>query len=70
MMLTKYHKVLYSEYMEFLRTKQIAKILNLRTITIRRWIEKGILPAYKFGTELRIEKVEFEKFIKERRIKS
>jgi excisionase family DNA binding protein len=55
--------------MEFYSTRQIAKILNLRTITIRRWIERGMLPAYKFGTELRIDKVEFEKFIKERRIK-
>jgi len=67
--LTKYLKVIYSKAMEFYSTKQIAKILNLKTITIRRWIDKGILPAYKFGTELRIDKVEFEKFVKERRIK-
>jgi excisionase family DNA binding protein len=56
--------------MEFYTTKQIAKILNLKTITIRRWIAKGMLQAYKFGTELRIDKDEFEKFIKERKIKS
>ncbi|MCX6731081.1 MAG: helix-turn-helix domain-containing protein [Candidatus Roizmanbacteria bacterium] len=55
--------------MEFYTTRQIAKILDLKTITIRRWIDKGILPAYRFGTELRIDKTEFEKFVKERRIK-
>jgi len=55
--------------MEFYSTKEIAKILKLKTITIRRWITKGILPAYKFDTELRIDKKEFEKFIKERRTK-
>jgi len=52
----------------FYTTKQIAKMLNLKTVTIRRWIDKGELPAYKFGKELRIDKREFEKFIKERRV--
>ena len=67
--LTKHYKALYSKAMnEFYSTRQIAKILNLKTLTIRRWIEKGELPAYKFGKELRIDKVEFEKFVNERRI--
>jgi len=67
--LTKYYKIIYSEAMEiFYTTKQIAKMLNLKTVTIRRWIDKGELPAYKFGKELRIDKREFEKFIKERRV--
>jgi len=62
--------MIYSEAMqEFYTTRQIAKILNLKTTTIRSWIDRGLLPAYKFGKELRIDKSEFEKFIKERRIK-
>jgi len=67
--LTKYHKVLYSEYMEFLTTKQLAKILGVKTVTIRRWIDKGELSGYKFGKELRVEKQDFEKFISLRKIK-
>lgn len=68
-MLTKYYKVIYNELMEFLTTKQLAKLLGVQTVTIRRWIERGELPAYKIGKELRVDKIEFEKFVKERRVK-
>ena len=53
---------------EFYSTRQIAKMLDLKTITIRRWIDKGALQAYKLGKELRIKKEDFEKFLRERRI--
>ena len=68
-MLTKYQIVLYSEYMEFLTTKQLAKILGVKTVTIRRWIDKGELPGYKIGKELRVEKQDFERFISSRKVK-
>lgn len=55
--------------MEFLNTKQLARLLGVQTVTIRRWIEKGELPAYKIGKELRVDKVDFEKFVKERRVR-
>jgi putative molybdopterin biosynthesis protein len=54
---------------KFYSTRQIAKMLNLKTITIRRWIDKGLLPAYKLGKELRVNKNDFDKFLKERKIK-
>lgn len=54
---------------EFYSTRQIAKMLDLKTITIRRWIDKGALQAYKLGKELRIKKVDFDLFLKERRVK-
>ncbi len=55
---------------EYYSTRQIAKMLDLKTITIRRWIERGLLKAYKLGKELRVNKKDFEKFLEERRIKS
>ena len=55
--------------MEFLNTKQLARLLGVQTVTIRRWIEKGELPAYKIGKELRVDKVDFENFVKERRVR-
>lgn len=55
---------------EYLSTKLIAKSLGLKTITIRRWIEKKLLPAYKIGKELRIKKVDFDKFMNDRRVKA
>ena len=54
---------------EFLSTRQIAKMLGLKTITIRRWIEKGLLQAYKLGKEHRIKKADLDKFLEERRVK-
>jgi len=54
---------------EFHTTRQIAKLLDLKTVTIRRWIQKGQLKAYKLGKEMRISKKDFESFLNERRIK-
>lgn len=68
--MTKYHKVIYSELMnEYQSTKQIAKLLGVKTFTIRRWIDKGLLPAYKIGKELRIKRTDLDKFISDRRVK-
>ena len=50
-------------------TKRVAKILEVKTITIRRWIQSGKLIAYKIGKELRIKKSDLDKFMKERRVK-
>lgn len=45
---------------------EVAKILNLSIITIRRYIkDKKIQGFYKMGKEYRIEKEDLEKFIKE-----
>lgn len=50
-------------------TKHIAKMLEVKTITIRRWIKKGLIPAFMLEKELRIKKSDFEKFMTERRVK-
>lgn len=45
---------------------EVAKILSLSIITIRRYIkDKKIQGFYKMGKEYRIEKEDLEKFIKE-----
>jgi excisionase family DNA binding protein len=45
---------------------EVAKILNLSIVTIRRYIKlKKIKGFYKMGKEYRIEKLDLEKFIKE-----
>lgn len=57
---------------EYLSTKQIAKILGVRTITIRRWIAKGKLPAISLGEiqkDYRVSKKDFEKFLEERKVR-
>lgn len=50
-------------------TKRVAKILDVKTITIRRWIQSGKLIAYKIGKELRIKKSDLDSFLNSRRVK-
>ncbi|OGG39171.1 hypothetical protein A3J20_05360 [Candidatus Gottesmanbacteria bacterium RIFCSPLOWO2_02_FULL_42_29] len=56
---------------EYLSTKQISQILGVQPITVRRWIQKGILPAIALGEinkEYRIAKKDFELFIANRKV--
>jgi len=56
---------------EYLSTKQISQILGVRPITVRRWIQKGILPAIAIGEinkEYRVSKKDFERFLADRKV--
>jgi excisionase family DNA binding protein len=54
---------------EYLTTKEIASLLKINVLTVRRWIEKRQLIAYRFNKEYRINKADFELFLKERKVK-
>lgn len=54
---------------QFYSTRQIADMLGVNIITVRRWVDKGILPAIKLERVLRIKKDDFNNFIEKRRIK-
>ena len=54
---------------EYYSTRHIAKSLNVNILTVRRWIEKGTLPAYKINKDYRIKKVDFDRFLQERRVR-
>jgi len=41
----------------------------IKGITVRRWIAKGLLPAYSLGKEYRVKKVDFDKFMESRKVK-
>lgn len=65
-----YSIILYCEFMdEFLTTLQIAKILGIHVITVRRWIEKGQLSAYQLDKGYRVKRSEFDKFLEARKVK-
>jgi len=53
---------------EFLTTKEIASILKINIITVRRWIASGKLPATFLGKEFRISKKDFEQFLEARKV--
>lgn len=54
---------------EFLTTHEIASLLKINIMTVRRWIGKGILPATDLGKEYRIKKSDFEAFLNDRTIR-
>lgn len=49
---------------EFFTAKQLAEKLSVNVMTIYRYINAGKLNAYKFGKEFRIERSEFDIFLK------
>lgn len=49
---------------KFYKANDLAKIFDVNIMTIYRYIKSGRLKAYKIGKEFRIEKVEFESFLK------
>lgn len=54
---------------EYYSTNEIAEMLGVDPITIRRWIQKGKLPAIDIGKEYRVSKSDLDAFIEARRVK-
>lgn len=53
---------------KFYTAEQLAEALQLNVMTIYRYIKAGKLKAYKFGKEFRIDKKEFERFVKKAKL--
>ena len=49
---------------EFYKAEDLAKMLEVNIMTIYRYIKAGRLKAYKIGREFRIDKQEFNTFLK------
>ncbi len=49
---------------EFYLVEELAERLRVSNMTIYRYIKAGKLKAYKIGKEFRIEKGEFDNFLK------
>lgn len=54
-----------SENTKYLTTKQIAEELQVSQITVRRWIDNGLLKGHKFGRNFRVSIEEYEQFKKQ-----
>ena len=48
----------------FYKAEDLAEQLEVNIMTIYRYIKAGRLKAYKIGKEFRIDKSEFNKFLK------
>ncbi len=53
----------------FYTARELADALSVNIMTIYRYIGAKRLKAYKIGKEFRIEKAEFERFMKKAKIK-
>jgi len=53
----------------YLTVDEIAEMLQVSIDTVRNWInrKKDPLPAFKLGREWRVERVDLERFIRERK---
>jgi putative resolvase len=52
------------EEKDFYKAEDLAEKLDVNIMTIYRYIKAGKLNAYKIGKEFRIDKDEFERFLK------
>lgn len=48
----------------FYKAEDLAKLLEVNIMTIYRYIKAGRLKAHKIGRDFRIEKKEFQSFLK------
>ncbi len=48
----------------FYRAEELAELLEVNIMTIYRYIKAGSLKAYKIGRDFRIDKNEFNRFLK------
>jgi len=58
-----------SEEKDFYTAQQIADKLQVNIMTIYRYINAGKLKGYKFGKEFRISTEDFEKFLRDNKLK-
>ncbi len=54
---------------EFYRAEELAAKLKVNIMTIYRYIKARRLKAYKIGKEFRIDRMEFERFINQAKVK-
>ena len=49
-----------------LTISEVAEVCRLSTRTVRRWIERGELPAHRLGRQLRISEKDLKIFLRDR----
>lgn len=53
---------------EILTISEVAEQLKVSDRTVRNWIEKGTIKAYRFGLVYRIRKEDFDDFVKQSQV--
>lgn len=50
---------------DIMTISEVAELLKVSDRTVRNWIEKGTIKAYRFGLVYRIKKADFDEFVKQ-----
>lgn len=58
---------MHAEARAFLTVDQVAGRLCVAPSTVRYWVSRGDLPAYRFGKHLRFDRVELSEWISAQR---
>ena len=53
---------------DILTISEVAELLKVSDRTVRNWIEKGTIKAYRFGLVYRIKKADFDEFVKQSQV--
>lgn len=48
-----------------LKPEEVAEKLNISRPTLYKWVQKGKIPAYKYGRGLRFSEEEIEQWVKQ-----
>jgi excisionase family DNA binding protein len=57
-----------SSPLEFLKVEEVAALLKIKEKTVREWIGRGELEAYKIGKEWRVRRDHLDAAIEARRV--
>ena len=57
-----------SSQLEFLKVEEVAALLKIKEKTVREWIGRGELEAYKIGKEWRVRRDHLDEAIEARRV--
>jgi excisionase family DNA binding protein len=57
-----------AESIRWMSTKEVAEHLGVTLRSLYRFIDEGLLPAYKFGRVIRLQEIDVDRFIESSRI--
>lgn len=56
--------------LEFLTTRQIADLLKISEVTVRKWCREKRLPAVKFGRSYRVRRADIDRMFEQAKVEA
>ncbi len=55
--------------MDYITAEEISTRLRVDITTVRRWLAAGAIPSIRVGRQYRVEQLDYDQFVAERRVK-